>query len=415
MTRIRRLAAAPAGRRAGLPTLIAMSTSSRPLSEGNRFQRRYHAWAARHYARMPEDVREQAELIDRFLYSRRGLGFWFGLIAAAVGTGVGLTAAGMPALLAVAISLIFWVALPLGVLGAWMQPRKILTGGLARKAVIGSGLGLAGGLCGFLVGHVARNDGFEAARFATSLLDGLKYLVPAALGASIAMLAATYGVAHVRQQLMERELARTRLARERDAAARQAAEARLKLLQAQIQPHFIFNTLAALQHWVDTGDARAPGLLRTLAAFLRGSTELLGREVVPLGDEWAAASQYLTIMQARLGDRLRFDADLGPGCDVVLLPPGLLLTLVENAIEHGIAPALDGGTVCIVARLGGDGVLSVRVHDDGVGLATGWVDGTGLANSRERLRHHGNGRGTLTLRQADPGTEATLTLPGAAR
>jgi LytS/YehU family sensor histidine kinase len=102
-----------------------------------------------------------------------------------------------------------------------------------------------------------------------------------------------------------------------------------------------------------------------------------------------------------------------PACADRPLPPGLLLTLVENAIEHGIAPALDGGTVRVDVCCDAQGT-TVTVRDDGAGLAPDWHDGTGLANCRERLRHHGDGRGTLALHALDRGTEAVMHLPEAA-
>jgi signal transduction histidine kinase len=318
----------------------------------------------------------------------------------------------MPALLATTLSLVIWVALPLAALSAWLQPRKFSLGHLRQKLPAILLLTAAGSLSGFLLGHVAKRGGLDLAVFFDDLVRALVLLVPAGLGAAVAMLALTWGLARVRRQMLERVLDRERLAHERDLAARQAAEAQLKLLQAQIQPHFIFNTLAALQHWVDSGDPRAGPLLRTLTAFLRGSTELLGRGQVSLGAEAETVRQYLQIMQARLGDRLRFELAVAPDCAEVVLPPGLLLTLVENAIEHGIAPALAGGRVSVtVAREAGAVVL--RVRDDGLGLAPQWQDGTGLANCRERLRHHGDGRGTLELHPAAPGTEAVLRLTGA--
>jgi signal transduction histidine kinase len=385
----------------------------RPLSEGNALQRAYARWAAPHYARMAPELREQAELVDRFLYSRRGLGFWLGLIGATAGSAIGLTHAGMPVLLATALSLIAWVVLPLSALSAWLQPRKFSIGNLRRKLPAILVLTFAGSLSGFLLGHVAKRGGLDLATFFGDLLHALYLLVPAGLGAAVAMLALTWGLARVRRQMLERVLERERLAHERDLAARQAAEAQLKLLQAQIQPHFIFNTLAALQHWVDSGDPRAGLLLRSLTAFLRGSTELLGRGQVELGTEAETVRQYLQIMQARLGERLRFEVAVAPDCADVVLPPGLLLTLVENAIEHGIAPALAGGRVTVSAARE-SGAVVLRVRDDGLGLSPQWRDGTGLANCRERLRHHGDGHATLDLRPLDPGTEAVLMLPRAA-
>ena len=382
----------------------------RPLSDGNRLQRAYARWAAPHYARMAPDTREQAELMDRFLYSRRGLGVWLGLAGSVTGTAAGLRFAGLALLLALALAVFLWLLLPLAMLGAWLSPRKFTSGQMKRKLWGFLGLAILGGLAGFVAGHIARHDGLDLDRLLQDLWRGLSLLLPATLAGALALLFLTWGVATARQQMLERRIEHERLARERDTAARHAAEARLKLLQAQIQPHFIFNTLAALQHWVDIGDPRAPALLRTLTAFLRGSTELLGREVTTLGEEFEAAAQYLHIMQARLGERLRIELQLDPACAGRTLPPGLLLTLVENAVEHGIAPSLAGGLVQVDVRCNAAG-STVSVHDDGAGLAAQWQDGTGLANCRERLRHHSNGRGTLTLRALEHGTEAVLHLP----
>lgn len=387
--------------------------SSRPLSEGNRLQRAYARWAAPHYARLEPAVREQAELMDRFLYSRRGLGVWLGLLGSVAGTTAALRHADMPIAFALFLAMFVWVGLPLSLLGAWLVPGKFLGATLRHKMPKVFVLALLGGLTGFVVGHVGKHGGLDLMRLLDALWRGATVLVPAVLAGAAGMVVLTWGVAQTRRQMLERAVERERLARERDTAARHAAEARLKLLQAQIQPHFIFNTLAALQHWVDVGDPRAPGLLRTLTAFLRGSTELLGRDTVTLREECAAVEQYLTIMQARLGERLRSEVHLDPACADRTVPPGLLLTLVENAIEHGIAPALDGGTVQVQVHRDAQGT-TVTVRDDGVGLAPGWQDGTGLANCRERLCHHGDGRGRLILHALERGTEAVLHLPEAA-
>lgn len=373
----------------------------KPLSEGNALQRAYARWATPRYAGMTPELREQAELVDRFLYSRSGWGVWLGLAGAVLGSVAGLRHIDLPWPLALLLALVIWVALPLSLLVAWLQPGRFSVGQMRRKLPAIAALALAGGLLGFVIGHLAQHGGLDALRLGDELLRKGLLLVPATLAGAAGLLALMWGVARVRQDILER--AQTE---------RQAAEARLKLLQAQIQPHFIFNTLAALQHWVDTGDARAPALLRTLTAFLRSSTELLGRPQVTLGEEAETVRQYLRILQARLGERLHFEVEVAPEAAAAALPPGLLLTLVENAIEHGIAPALGGGTVRVSAVRAGSGV-QVRVHDDGVGLATAWQDGTGLANCRERLRHHGGG--TLVLQPAAPGTEAVLTLPEAAR
>lgn len=397
----------------------------RPLHLGNRLQQAYARWAAPHYARLAPEVREQVELIDGFLYSRRGLWVWLGLAGAVLGSTAGLAAAGLPAWLALLLSLLVWCLLPLGGLAGWLQPATFAAPGvLRRKLPAALGLALSGALAGFVVGHVVRHGVLDLPLLLEDLWRGLRMLLPAALAGSLAMLAMTWGVARARLQWAQRVLASERLAHERDAAARQAAEARLRLLQAQIAPHFIFNTLAALQHWVDTGDARAAPLLRALTEFLRGATELLGREQATLGDELAVIRPYLSIQQARLGPRLQVVIEVDEDGLAVPLLPGLLLTLVENAVEHGLAPALDGGLLRIhgawlQGRLpendagvaSADRVLDLRISDNGVGLAPGWADGTGLRNSRERLRHLGDGRAQLSLTPLQPGTQARLLLP----
>jgi len=197
--------------------------------------------------------------------------------------------------------------------------------------------------------------------------------------------------------------ARLRELADQDAALRLST----RLAAAQIQPHFLFNTLASLQHWVDTGDARAAPLLRDFTAYLRATLPMFERELQPLADEVEMVRRYLAIMQARLGRRLSFaiavPADLGAE-----LPPGLVLTLVENAIAHGIEPQLHGGHIAIAAARAGDRV-QITVKDDGPGLAPGWTEGVGLSNTRRRLQQ-ACPTATLTLADAHPGCLATLTL-----
>lgn len=224
-----------------------------------------------------------------------------------------------------------------------------------------------------------------------------------------AVLLAVQARAAARRAALLQALQESRLQQERDAAAREAAEARLRLLQAQIQPHFIFNTLAALQRWVDTGDARASALLASLTGFLRGSTDLLSRDAVRAAEEAERAQHYLAIMQARLGERLTWDVAIEADAAGQELPAGLLLTLVENAVEHGVAPALRGGEVQVrVRRDGATFVLCVR--NTGAALPAQWRCGVGLANSRERLAHRFGQRASLSLASVDGATEARVTI-----
>lgn len=197
--------------------------------------------------------------------------------------------------------------------------------------------------------------------------------------------------------------ARLRELAEQDAALKLST----RLAAAQIQPHFLFNTLASLQHWVDTQDERAAPLLRDFTAYLRATLPMFERELQPLADEIEMVRRYLAIMQARLGARLGFALDVPADADAPL-PPGIVLTLVENAIAHGIEPQLHGGHVHIAARREGERLV-LTVRDDGPGLAPDWAEGVGLANTRRRLLQ-ACPAATLALDNAHPGCIATLTL-----
>jgi signal transduction histidine kinase len=387
----------------------------RPLAEGNRLQRAYARWAAPYYARMKPGLRQEAELVDRWLYSRHAWGLWLGLAASLLATTAGLASAGLPLWVAVLCSAAVWVSLPVGLFAAWMQPEKFTGRRLVRGAIGSLGLAYLGLACGFLFGRWQRHGSLQTDNLLQALRDAAVTATPVVLVLLTLLLALTWGVAQIRRQTSERELEALRLEQERDSAARQAAEAQLRLLQAQIQPHFIFNTLATVQHWVDTADPRAGPLLRALSTFLRGSTELLAREQATLAEEAALAGHYLDILQARLGSRLQVAMEIDPAVAGQALPPGLLLTLVENAVEHGISPALAGGTVRVQAGPTATG-WRLCVSDDGAGLPAHWQEGTGLANCRQRLAHRFGSQARLSLQPLQPaGTRACIEVQAAHR
>jgi Histidine kinase len=399
----------PAG--SALETAAPAGRPLKSLEHGNRLQRAYHRWALPYYEKMQPQVRAQAEALDRFLYSRRGLGFWLGLAGAVLGSSLGLQRAGMPLLLASLLSLMLWAVIPLGLLAAWLQPALFTSAGLRRHFPRVVLLAAVGALLGFATGHVARRGQLDPAVLLERLLSALTVLIPAVLLTALALVALMWGVARVRQQLLEFDLQQARLQQERDSAAREAAEARLKLLRSQIQPHFIFNTLSAVQHWVDAGDPRGAPLLRSLTGFLRRSTDALTQDRVSLADELALVDHYLTIMQARLGERLRIERDITPDLLDLSLPPGLLLTLVENAIEHGISGSLAGGIVQVSARQQA-GECQLQVADSAGLLNAGWSEGVGLSNTRERIQRCFGPQARLDLtRGSDGRTLATLRWP----
>jgi Histidine kinase/Histidine kinase-, DNA gyrase B-, and HSP90-like ATPase len=203
--------------------------------------------------------------------------------------------------------------------------------------------------------------------------------------------------------------------RERIAATeRGATEARLKLLSAQIEPHFLFNTLANLQALIAIDPPRAQAMLGHLDAYLRASLAATRTEAATLGDEFALLRGYLEIIAMRMGARLAFELVLPEALAPRRLPPMLLQPLVENAITHGLEPKIDGGRVTVRAQEDG-GMLVLVVEDTGLGLspqAATAGTGVGVGNVRERLAATWGQRASLAL-DDNPGggTRATLRLP----
>ena len=208
-----------------------------------------------------------------------------------------------------------------------------------------------------------------------------------------------------RHQALEFDLARSEL-------ERQAVEARLRLLQAQVAPHFLFNTLANVQALVDAGSPQARVVLRSLVAYLRAAVPRLNEPATTLGQELEHVEAYLELMHMRMPDRLRFTLDVDDSARALRCPPMTLLTLVENAVRHGIDPSEEGGSIDIhVQRRGGRCV--VRVSDTGAGLKpTNGGLGTGLSALRERLLLTFAGDAELRVAARQPhGVSAVLDFP----
>jgi glucose-6-phosphate-specific signal transduction histidine kinase len=190
-----------------------------------------------------------------------------------------------------------------------------------------------------------------------------------------------------------------------------AIEMARRLASAQLEPHFLYNTLASLQHWVQTRDERAAPLLESLTGYLRATLPLFDRPALPARDELEAVERYLQVMQARLGSaRLQWRIDVEPLAAQTLVPPGLLLTLVENAVSHGVEPMLSGGVIAVRGERRGD-LVRFTVEDNGAGLPAGWSEGVGLANARQRLALSGP-RARLSVDAApEGGCRAEIELP----
>ena len=203
---------------------------------------------------------------------------------------------------------------------------------------------------------------------------------------------------------------------ERSTLERQALDARLSLLQAQIEPHFLFNTLANVQALVESGSPRAPAVLGSLIAYLRAAMPRLHGAAPTLADELVLVRAYLELMQMRMPDRLRFTIDAPDAAAAARRFPAMaLLTLVENAVRHGIDPAEDGGTIRVAVEPTVTGGLRLTVEDSGVGLSPQAAPGTGLTNLRSRLQAFYGDAAALELSPLEPhGLRAELHLPPAA-
>ena len=196
---------------------------------------------------------------------------------------------------------------------------------------------------------------------------------------------------------------------------RQEANLRLLLLQAQIEPHFLFNTLASLRALIREDVAQAEGLVDALVAHLRAVLPRIRDDIgsSTLSDQIAICTSYLELMSIRLDGRLAYRIDVPPSLQNSVVPPLMLLTLVENAVKHGIEPDSDAGNIRIEARSSLDSAhVIIAVTDDGVGIADTARDGLGLQNLREQLALRYGGNASLSLAShAAGGTTASLLIP----
>ncbi|HKQ14381.1 MAG TPA: histidine kinase [Steroidobacteraceae bacterium] len=202
--------------------------------------------------------------------------------------------------------------------------------------------------------------------------------------------------AFARDQAMAFELEKSEL-------ERKALDTRLRLLQAQVEPHFLFNTLANIQALVDAGSPQASSVLKSLIAYLRAAVPRMHELGTTLGQELELVRAYLELMQMRIPDRLQFALHIEPAANSLQCPPMTLLTLVENAVRHGIDPREEGGRIDVDVWLR-DGRCHVRVTDTGVGLQvekSGGL-GTGLSTLRERMQLAFGGDAQLRLTEVQP-------------
>ncbi len=225
-------------------------------------------------------------------------------------------------------------------------------------------------------------------------------------------------------QQAQKQAARATEAAEAESLKRQVVEARMAAMQAQVEPHFLFNTLASIDHLIETDPARASRMQKNLIALLRASMPTMreaaggpgngsGNGVRELGREIAVIRPYLEILKVRMEERLATELDVPEGLLSAEFPPMMLQTLVENAIKHGLEPKAEGGRLRVAAEIV-HGKLELTVADTGLGFGKAATAGTGvgLANIRERLQLLYGSRAALSVAEnPGGGTVVRITVP----
>ena len=276
------------------------------------------------------------------------------------------------------------ISLTLTLTGAWFGPSRFKIG--LKSLAVWLGVAITGAVVGGIAAKLALAGSLSTVleqfvRVAPQILIGglVTGLVYAVLMVSI--------VQYRRTQLQRNNTGLARLAQQ-ERMRRQLADARLKLMQAQVEPHFLFNTLASVQQLAENKAPEAAQLTAQLITFLRAGLASLREDTTTLAREFKAIEAYLTIMQTRMHDRLQFELDLPAALRETSMPPAMLISLVENAIKHGLEPHPDGGKLRVMARLE-DARLRLTVADTGLGPGAGAATaggGVGLDNIRQRLR-----------------------------
>ncbi len=375
---------------------------------------RYSALSDRVVGSLSEVERRDVRAFEGWFYHQGGWR-WI-LVIVGVATAAAWVAAQLPWNMSFAEAAILFNGVVLMLvwsgLTAWFGYRKF-AGKLFRVVVTGPLLALAGALMGAsiagLITGVAPLDWLQdSAKLRHVVMAGLLF------GFLYALIVAL--IAHLRNREYAALTANLEAEARQSALSRQLAESKLRLLQQQIEPHFLFNTLGSAQQLAEKSAPEAARLIADLIRFLRASTPAMRDDVATLQQEGSLVAAYLSIMQRRLGARLAFTVEIPAALGELIVPPGMLITLVENAIKHGIEPSPDGGSIRVAAQRhdADDGPrLILTVADTGRGLTESPGQGIGLANIRERLALLYPGCAALSLEQNVPrGFVARLDLPG---
>jgi Histidine kinase/Histidine kinase-, DNA gyrase B-, and HSP90-like ATPase len=293
------------------------------------------------------------------------------------------------------------------VLGRRLVGRWLLGASFAARSFYYSVVSVIGVFAGYALG-AALLDRPQLWTSVFSPQDATSILL---ISVIISVTLAAIFFARERQAKAETEFQRERARGE--AAEKQIRVAQLQLLEAQIEPHFLYNTLANVISLIDAEPATAKHMIERLIDYLRRAALVAGGADATLGRQVELLRAYLDLIVLRMGSRLSYRIDVPPELAALPLPPMLLQPVVENAIKHGIEPKIAGGEVSVTARRQGDRLL-VEVTDDGLGVRATRAAGStglGLANLRERLSTMHGVHATLAIEDRQPGTRVTIDLP----
>ncbi|RZT39592.1 sensor histidine kinase [Cupriavidus agavae] len=191
---------------------------------------------------------------------------------------------------------------------------------------------------------------------------------------------------------------------------KQLVEAQMRLLQAQIEPHFLFNTLANVVSLIEPAPQKATLMLEHFIAYLRASLAASRATQGTVAQEARLLRDYLALLKIRMGDRLHYTVDMDPALDAAPLAPMLLQPVVENAIKHGLEPKIEGGRLLVKLERRGPRMLAT-IEDDGMGFRPANGSGVGLANLRERLAVLYDGDAHVRIEDRAPGTAVLIEIP----
>ncbi len=384
--------------------------ANRILSDMNKFFQAVSLWyrelEARKLAKLPRDQREDILAFDLSVRRNKwkvllvAVGLW--LVASVAFRATVNNVNWTEALL---LTLFLLVTTGFALMSVWFGHAKFKIS--LRSFGFVFLLACSGALVGGMIGRWMKIGSFEA--MLADLSSFGSRMLFAGLIAGVVYASLLVIVLLVRRRTLQKRNEELQRQTEQERTARQLADARLKLMQAQVEPHFLFNTLASVQQLAEGKAPEAAALTRELIAFLRAGLAGLRGDTTTLEREFTMAAAFLAIMKTRMGDRLSYDIDLPVGLGNRVIPPAMLISLVENAIKHGLEPSTSGGALWIGAReVSGDDTttLVIEVRDTGLGLGAGVSStvggGVGLANVRERLAAIFGERARLQIEENSP-------------